>query len=62
MVEIYFSQTFVIYFCWRFTCCPYYRSVCNSEVSTRRELTVNKSDSSDVYVSVAAVPVEQAGN
>ena len=37
---IYFSQTSVIYFCWGLSCCPYYRGVCNSEVSARRELTV----------------------
>ena len=37
---IYFSQTFVIFLCRGFSCCPYYRGVCNSEVSARRELTV----------------------
>ena len=38
---IYFSQTSVLYFCWGFSCCPYYRGVRNSEVSARQELTVN---------------------
>ena len=37
---IYFSQTFVIFFCRRFNYCPYYRGVRNSKVSARRELTV----------------------
>ena len=30
----------VTYFCRGFSCCPYYRGVCNNEVSTRQELTV----------------------
>ena len=33
-------QMSVIKFCLGFSCCPYYRDVCNSEVSARRELTV----------------------
>ena len=41
MAWIYFSQTSVIYFCRGFSCCPgYYRGVRDSEVSTRRVLTV----------------------
>ena len=40
MAGIYFSQTSVIYFCWRFSCHPYYRGVRNSEVSAKQELTV----------------------
>ena len=30
---VYFSQTYVLYFCRGFSCCPYYRGVRNSEVS-----------------------------
>ena len=41
MAGIYLSQTSVIYFCWGFSCCPYYRGVRNSEVSAKRELTVH---------------------
>ena len=39
-VGIYFSQTSVIYFCRGFSCCPYYRGVRDSEVSSRRDLTL----------------------
>ena len=40
IAEIYFSQSSVIYFCRRFSYCPYYRGVRNSEVSARREWIV----------------------
>ena len=35
-----FSQTSVIYFCQGSSCCPYYRGVHNSKVSTRPLLSV----------------------
>ena len=38
---IYFSQISALYFCWDFSCCLCYRGVHNSEVSARRELTLN---------------------
>ena len=38
--NIFQSNVNVIYFCRGFSCCPYYRGVCNSEVSARQELTV----------------------
>ena len=41
IVGYYFSQMFVIYFCWGFSCCLYYWGVHNSGVSARRELTVD---------------------
>ena len=39
IARIYFSQTSAIYFCWRFSCCPYYRGIRKSEVSAWREFT-----------------------
>ena len=40
LARVYFSKTSVNYFCLGFSCCPYYRRVCCSEVSARRELNV----------------------
>ena len=34
------NKTSEVYFCLGFSCCPYYRGVCYSRVSARRELTV----------------------
>ena len=39
---VYFSQTSVICFFLGFSCCPFYRGVRYSEVSARRELTVER--------------------
>ena len=37
---VYFNQMSTIYFCLRFSCCPYYWGVRYSVASPRRELTV----------------------
>ena len=47
MAGIYFSQTSVINLSLRFSCCPYCRSVCDSKVSARRELTIARNYSGD---------------
>ena len=40
LAGVYFSQTSVNYFCFGFSCYPFYRGALYGEVSARRELTV----------------------